>query len=102
MASIAGHPEYVGVISTFTVRACSSTSTSHRMPRSSIVMTGTSGSGMDAIAARRSMVAVATATVVGVVAEVTMWHLGMSCLLYTSDAADDLTRVDLGGGRIIK
>src|SRR5665811_2071694 len=23
------------------------------------------------------------------------------CLLYTSDAADDLTRVDLGGGRII-
>src|SRR5665811_1084107 len=25
----------------------------------------------------------------------------MSCLLYTSDAADDLTRVDLGGRRII-
>src|SRR5665811_2606141 len=24
-----------------------------------------------------------------------------TCLLYTSDAADDLTRVDLGGGRII-
>src|SRR5665254_16207 len=24
------------------------------------------------------------------------------CLLYTSDAADDLTRVDLGGCRIIK
>src|SRR5665811_1528548 len=24
------------------------------------------------------------------------------CLLYTSDAADDLTRVDLGGRRIIK
>src|SRR5665811_1655226 len=24
-----------------------------------------------------------------------------NCLLYTSDAADDLTRVDLGGGRII-
>src|SRR5665811_1312606 len=24
------------------------------------------------------------------------------CLLYTSDAADDLTRVELGGGRIIK
>src|SRR5665811_2604526 len=24
------------------------------------------------------------------------------CLLYTSDAADDLTRVDLGGGRVIK
>src|SRR5665811_538937 len=24
-----------------------------------------------------------------------------SCLLYTSDAADDLTRVDLGGRRII-
>src|SRR5665811_2635357 len=27
---------------------------------------------------------------------------GTSCLLYTSDAADDLTRVDLGGRRIIK
>src|SRR5665811_2583482 len=26
----------------------------------------------------------------------------MDCLLYTSDAADDLTRVDLGGRRIIK
>src|SRR5665811_2465332 len=25
----------------------------------------------------------------------------LSCLLYTSDAADDLTRVDLGGRRII-
>src|SRR5665811_1694762 len=25
-----------------------------------------------------------------------------SCLLYTSDAADDLTRVDLGGRRLIK
>src|SRR5665254_17754 len=24
------------------------------------------------------------------------------CLLYTSDAADDLTRVELGGGRIIQ
>src|SRR5665811_2346195 len=32
-------------------------------------------------------------------------HLGHDvpvCLLYTSDAADDLTRVDLGGRRIIK
>src|SRR5665254_29408 len=33
-------------------------------------------------------------------------HLGKLdfylCLLYTSDAADDLTRVDLGGRRIIK
>ena len=28
--------------------------------------------------------------------------LGNICLLYTSDAADDLTRVDLGGRRIIK
>ena len=28
--------------------------------------------------------------------------LGENCLLYTSDAADDLTRVDLGGRRIIK
>src|SRR5665811_549003 len=26
----------------------------------------------------------------------------ITCLLYTSDAADDLTRVDLGGRRIIK
>src|SRR5665811_2628457 len=26
----------------------------------------------------------------------------LPCLLYTSDAADDLTRVDLGGRRIIK
>ncbi|GAB5782956.1 hypothetical protein JMUB7526_28610 [Staphylococcus aureus] len=26
----------------------------------------------------------------------------MSCLLYTSDAADDSLRVDLGGRRIIK
>ena len=25
-----------------------------------------------------------------------------TCLLYTSDAADDLTRLDLGGRRIIK
>src|SRR5665811_2610459 len=29
-------------------------------------------------------------------------HRPPSCLLYTSDAADDLTRVDLGGRRIIK
>src|SRR5665811_2633406 len=28
--------------------------------------------------------------------------LYIHCLLYTSDAADDLTRVDLGGRRIIK
>ena len=27
---------------------------------------------------------------------------GMTCLLYTSDAADDLLCVDLGGRRIIK
>src|SRR5665811_871645 len=27
---------------------------------------------------------------------------GKPCLLYTSDAADDLTRVDLGGRRILK
>src|SRR5665811_1763923 len=27
---------------------------------------------------------------------------GCGCLLYTSDAADDLTRVDLGGRRLIK
>src|SRR5665811_2483652 len=30
------------------------------------------------------------------------YMLTYSCLLYTSDAADDLTRVDLGGRRIIK
>src|SRR5665811_1882498 len=29
-------------------------------------------------------------------------NLFFTCLLYTSDAADDLTRVDLGGRRIIK
>ena len=29
-------------------------------------------------------------------------HTIEGCLLYTSDAADDLTRVDLGGRRIIK
>ena len=28
--------------------------------------------------------------------------LGMSCLLYTSDAADERSSVDLGGRRIIK
>ena len=30
------------------------------------------------------------------------WEEPMSCLLYTSDAADDLLCVDLGGRRIIK
>src|SRR5665811_2608824 len=30
------------------------------------------------------------------------WTVYRACLLYTSDAADDLTRVDLGGRRIIK
>ncbi|GAB5781148.1 hypothetical protein JMUB7523_26610 [Staphylococcus aureus] len=30
------------------------------------------------------------------------WLAIKGCLLYTSDAADDLTRVDLGGRRIIK
>src|SRR5450756_1431465 len=29
-------------------------------------------------------------------------HVGVTCLLYTSDAADDLLCVDLGGRRIIK
>ena len=28
--------------------------------------------------------------------------LAVNCLLYTADAADDLTRVDLSGRRIIK
>ena len=32
---------------------------------------------------------------------VCLW-CGLSCLLYTSDAADDLLCVDLGGRRIIK
>src|SRR5665811_2528412 len=31
-----------------------------------------------------------------------VFYLHSRCLLYTSDAADDLTRVDLGGRRIIK
>src|SRR5665254_20831 len=31
-----------------------------------------------------------------------MFGLPKYCLLYTSDAADDLTRVDLGGRRLIK
>ena len=30
------------------------------------------------------------------------WHLGYPCLLYTSDAADERSSVDLGGRRIIK
>src|SRR5665811_1597608 len=33
---------------------------------------------------------------------VTAGAMNVPCLLYTSDAADDLTRVDLGGRRIIK
>src|SRR5665811_1632588 len=36
----------------------------------------------------------------GILCQVTIDCL--ACLLYTSDAADDLTRVDLGGRRIIK
>ena len=31
-----------------------------------------------------------------------MWNIFSNCLLYTSDAADDSLRVDLGGRRIIK
>ena len=30
------------------------------------------------------------------------WDLKFSCLLYTSDAADERSSVDLGGRRIIK
>ena len=30
------------------------------------------------------------------------WGWGWGCLLYTSDAADDMQCVDLGGRRIIK
>ena len=35
------------------------------------------------------------------VVEVTLFCLSKHCLLYTSDAADDSLRVDLGGRRII-
>src|SRR5665811_991458 len=38
---------------------------------------------------------------VDVIKTIREWS-AMPCLLYTSDAADDLTRVDLGGRRIIK
>ena len=31
-----------------------------------------------------------------------LWSQGYSCLLYTSDAADERSSVDLGGRRIIK
>ena len=31
-----------------------------------------------------------------------MWQRSGTCLLYTSDAADDMQCVDLGGRRIIK
>ena len=31
-----------------------------------------------------------------------LWSKGFGCLLYPSDAADERTRVDLGGRRIIK
>src|SRR5512139_650397 len=44
IASIAGQPEYVGVIVTWTC-PWAETSTSRRIPRSSIVRTGISGSG---------------------------------------------------------
>src|SRR4051794_7414524 len=43
MVSMAGHPEYVGVIVTWT-RPWSSSVTSRRMPRSAIVTCGSSGS----------------------------------------------------------
>src|SRR5665811_522527 len=39
---------------------------------------------------------------VGFVAAIGDTARAQTCLLYTSDAADDLTRVDLGGRRIIK
>src|SRR5665811_1702437 len=38
----------------------------------------------------------------GSLSELTTHEQALLCLLYTSDAADDLTRVDLGGRRIIK
>src|SRR5665811_2610778 len=46
-------------------------------------------------------------TIVGLTTLNSAFQSGMGmvndiCLLYTSDAADDLTRVDLGGRRIIK
>jgi hypothetical protein len=51
--ALGGEPEYVGVIATSTWPV-SSTVTSRRMPRSSIVSTGTSGSGTAATAAHTS------------------------------------------------
>ena len=54
---------------------------------------------------RRGLVSSA-AILIGLVAGyVVAWAQGMvnfGCLLYTSDAADDSLRVDLGGRRIIK
>src|SRR5699024_10727937 len=47
MASMAGQPEYVGVTWTWT-QPRSSSATSRRMPRPSIVTTGLSGSGTSA------------------------------------------------------
>src|SRR5680860_1684296 len=38
----------------------------------------------------------------GVVTAQELWDISSICLLYTSDAADDLLCVDLGGRRIIK
>ena len=40
--------------------------------------------------------------VVNTDAAIWVFAAGMGCLLYTSDAADDLLCVDLGGRRIIK
>src|SRR5215203_4325154 len=51
MASIAGQPEYVGLTCTCT-QPRSSSVTSRRMPRSSIVTTGISGSGTSAARAQ--------------------------------------------------
>src|SRR5665811_1192325 len=62
---------------------------------SAVVSIGIAG-GLDPILVPGDIV-IAT----GIVAE-HEYHPIRDCLLYTSDAADDLTRVDLGGRRIIK
>ena len=57
---------------------------------------------IDATAAIDTFGADFTTTVVDAVAVQPLEPVLMTCLLYTSDAADDLLCVDLGGRRIIK
>ena len=46
--------------------------------------------------------AMALAVVGAPAADRLLWRSAASCLLYTSDAADERSSVDLGGRRIIK